>query len=496
MNKNHYYKTEVVKVGKWALLPLDGETWFGNKSSDYFKKHFGIYKGGLYIFFEGFFHGYLTKDLFQNLKKRILDINKKDYKSLEKKLKFFYSLKKAAKLAVAPDSKLRYSELSNKKLADRFLFIRDYIRRVTIFDQLGFVGDDFLLSLAEDVLVNKLSLLKNSSEYNKALFILTKPEEISTTLSEKKYALEQAIKIKRKKINLEQASKKMAKSYGWMPVFCYGEPWDAEYYQKELESLIKQNLKELEKEYFLLKNYRQNRNNDITQIVKKYNIQAQDLQKFIDFGLALDARNEAEYFVSFSGFYLLPLYKEIAKRLNASINQIRLLFEDELNSCLLGRKDISKLLHVVGKMRGFGFNKNMSKRFIFSEQEAVKMFKYIEKNSTNAQGNDETQGVCASPGKARGIIKIVSSPDENSKVEDGDILVTYATTVDYLPAMKRAVAIITEVGGLTCHAAVVSREFKIPCIIALKNAMKNFKDGDFVEVDADKGIVKILKRAK
>jgi len=281
-----------------------------------------------------------------------------------------------------------------------------------------------------------------------------------------------------------------------MPVFCYGEPWDAEYYQKELESLIKQNLKELEKEYFLLKNYRQNRNNDITQIVKKYNIQAQDLQKFIDFGLALDARNEAEYFVSFSGFYLLPLYKEIAKRLNASINQIRLLFEDELNSCLLGRKDISKLLHVVGKMRGFGFNKNMSKRFIFSEQEAVKMFKYIEKNSTNAQGNDETQGVCASPGKARGIIKIVSSPDENSKVEDGDILVTYATTVDYLPAMKRAVAIITEVGGLTCHAAVVSREFKIPCIIALKNAMKNFKDGDFVEVDADKGIVKILKRAK
>jgi len=211
MNKNHYYKTEVVKVGKWALLPLDGETWFGNKSSDYFKKHFGIYKGGLYIFFEGFFHGYLTKDLFQNLKKRILDINKKDYKSLEKKLKFFYSLKKAAKLAVAPDSKLRYSELSNKKLADRFLFIRDYIRRVTIFDQLGFVGDDFLLSLAEDVLVNKLSLLKNSSEYNKALFILTKPEEISTTLSEKKYALEQAIKIKRKKINLEQASKKWPK---------------------------------------------------------------------------------------------------------------------------------------------------------------------------------------------------------------------------------------------------------------------------------------------
>ena len=493
-NKNHYYKTEVLRVGKWALLPLDGETWFGNKSSDYFKKHFGIYKGGLYIFSEGFFYGYLTKDLFKNLKQIILDINKKDYKSLEKKIKFFYSLKKAAKFAVVPDSKLKYSELSNKKLADRFLLIRDWIRRVTIFDQLGFIGEDFLLSLAEDVLVNKLGFLKNSSEYNEVLFALTKPEEISTTLSEKRYALKQAIEIKRKKINLEKASKNMAKNYGWMPVFCYGEPWDAKYYQKELQSLIKKSLKELEKEYFLLKNYRKNRNNEIVQIVKKYKIQAQDLQKFIDFGLALDGRNEAEYFVSFSGLYLLPLYKEIAKRLSASITQIRLLFEDELYSCLLGKKDIGKLLHATGKVRGFGFNRTMSKRFIFSESEAKNIFSYVEKNAERAQGNNEQQGVCASPGKARGIIKIVSSPEQNDKVNDGDILVTYATTVDYLPAMKKAAAIITEVGGLTCHAAVISREFGVPCIIALKNAMKNFKDGDLVELDADKGTAKILKK--
>lgn len=55
-------------------------------------------------------------------------------------------------------------------------------------------------------------------------------------------------------------------------------------------------------------------------------------------------------------------------------------------------------------------------------------------------------------------------------------MVTYATTVDYLPAMKKAGAIITEVGGITCHAAVVSREFGIPCIIAFKNAMESLQD--------------------
>jgi len=65
-----------------------------------------------------------------------------------------------------------------------------------------------------------------------------------------------------------------------------------------------------------------------------------------------------------------------------------------------------------------------------------------------------------------------------------------------MPAIKKASAIVTNVGGITCHAAIVSRELKIPCIIGTKIATKVLKDGDLVEVDAQKGIVKILKRAK
>ena len=109
------------------------------------------------------------------------------------------------------------------------------------------------------------------------------------------------------------------------------------------------------------------------------------------------------------------------------------------------------------------------------------------------QGNTEGQGVCANPGFVIGKAKIVTSPDKNSKVKSGDILIAEATTVDYLPAMKRAAAFVTEVGGLTCHAAVVAREFGVPCVVGLKNATKNFKDGDKIEVNADKGIVRKLK---
>jgi pyruvate,water dikinase len=67
-------------------------------------------------------------------------------------------------------------------------------------------------------------------------------------------------------------------------------------------------------------------------------------------------------------------------------------------------------------------------------------------------------------------------------MKDGDILVSVATTPDILPAMKKAAAIVTDHGGITCHAAIVSRELNIPCLIATKYATKVFKDGDSVVV--------------
>jgi pyruvate,water dikinase len=87
-------------------------------------------------------------------------------------------------------------------------------------------------------------------------------------------------------------------------------------------------------------------------------------------------------------------------------------------------------------------------------------------------------------------VVVIHSPDEIDKVHDGDVLVTEMTTPDYVPAMKRAAAIVTDLGGRTCHAAIVSRELNIPCIIGTKVATKMFKDGDLVEVDAEKGIVR------
>jgi len=87
----------------------------------------------------------------------------------------------------------------------------------------------------------------------------------------------------------------------------------------------------------------------------------------------------------------------------------------------------------------------------------------------------------------------VLSLEDFDKFESGDILVTSMTRPEFLPIMKKAAAIITDEGGITCHAAIVSRELNIPCVIGTKNASRSLKDGNRVEVDADHGIVKKIK---
>ncbi|MGB9979038.1 phosphoenolpyruvate synthase [Methanobacterium sp.] len=100
-----------------------------------------------------------------------------------------------------------------------------------------------------------------------------------------------------------------------------------------------------------------------------------------------------------------------------------------------------------------------------------------------------TKGLGASPGMASGTVKIIKDTDELDKVGSGDILVTVMTTPDMVPAMKRANGIITDEGGVTCHAAIVSRELGISCVVGTGDATKILKENEMVTLDGNKGIV-------
>jgi len=97
------------------------------------------------------------------------------------------------------------------------------------------------------------------------------------------------------------------------------------------------------------------------------------------------------------------------------------------------------------------------------------------------------KGDTASPGVATGTVKKIESPREIGKISAGDILLASQTNPDYVPAMKKAVAIITEHGGRTSHAAIVSRELGIPCVVGVEGAMKRIKDGETLTVNGSTG---------
>ncbi len=107
---------------------------------------------------------------------------------------------------------------------------------------------------------------------------------------------------------------------------------------------------------------------------------------------------------------------------------------------------------------------------------------------------NDFRGMCASTGNAIGKVRICRTKEDLLKFEEGEVLVTSMTRPEFVSAMKKATAIITDEGGITCHAAIISRELSIPCIIGTKIATRVLKDGDLVEVRANHSLIKIIKR--
>lgn len=111
--------------------------------------------------------------------------------------------------------------------------------------------------------------------------------------------------------------------------------------------------------------------------------------------------------------------------------------------------------------------------------------------TVNEQHSTVVQGIVASRGKIIGSARVGFEPKELARdMKHGDVLITGMTSPDYVPAMRKASAVITDDGGITCHAAIVSRELGIPCIIGTKVATQFFKTGDLLEVNANHGWIK------
>jgi len=197
-------------------------------------------------------------------------------------------------------------------------------------------------------------------------------------------------------------------------------------------------------------------------------------------------------------FYIIlgVISKEISKRFNLKVSDLFLYNYDEILK-LFSNKKVRKEI-IERRKKGYALVTLGNRSIIITGERFKKLFKEIVIQKQNIK---EIVGKTAMKGKVKGKIRVILHnkriiAEEVSKFKKGEILVTEMTRPDTILACKKAVAIITDEGGITSHAAIISRELKIPCIIATKIATQILKDGDLVEVDAYKGVVKILKRKK
>jgi len=192
-------------------------------------------------------------------------------------------------------------------------------------------------------------------------------------------------------------------------------------------------------------------------------------------------------------YYLLDDFiSKIANRLNITKLQFYDMHEEEVEDALLnGRIDSAAIAKRQEKYAIYVENGN--KREI-EDNELNNILSGVIKKGRQ-QTRQKITGDVACTGNAIGIVKKILRPEDMDKMNQDDILVSHATTPDILPAMKRAAAIITEDGGITSHAAVVAREFNIPCVIGTETAMQLLEDGDLVNVDADNGIITLIEES-
>jgi phosphoenolpyruvate synthase/pyruvate phosphate dikinase len=208
---------------------------------------------------------------------------------------------------------------------------------------------------------------------------------------------------------------------------------------------------------------------------------------------ALEIRLKYEKFSDISDQLLLQYFE---KKFSNYKNISNVISPDEIVS-LARNTLISKNLNLIKKRNKDGWVLVNGELSSFDNIESLLNKYHLELSTNIVERNiDKFLGFSAYKGNIKGVVKLVLDKKDLKKIQKANVLVSDATTPDFLPAMKKAVAIITDEGGIICHAAIVSRELKIPCIIGTKIATQVLKDGDLVEVDANKGIVKILKKSK
>ena len=190
-------------------------------------------------------------------------------------------------------------------------------------------------------------------------------------------------------------------------------------------------------------------------------------------------------------YYARPLLDELGKRVGlGDWISVRYLLPDELKNALNAGKQYDES-YIADRRKRFALLLEDMKITPYFGENATRIAEELLENDTPGDVS-EFKGLTAYPGKVRGIACIVTGAQDRDKFKKGQIMITRDTTTELTSIIKMASAIVADQGSLLSHTAIVSREFKIPCLVQTKFGTKVVKDGDEIEVDATIGLVRIL----
>jgi phosphohistidine swiveling domain-containing protein len=335
---------------------------------------------------------------------------------------------------------------------------------------------------------NKKERKNTKTSINDAFQILSAPLEKSILAREKEELLK--IGFIRNKKSREKKLATHAKKYEWLEYGLQGKILSHEHFVNELKNLaekgIARELKSFNAEFEKLKHAQK-------AVIKEYGI-GRTHQKIFKIVQDSTYTRVCSKYAQFHGYYCIEnLLKEIGKMSGLILEQMRYLAPHDYNAILIGKKDLRKITN--DRMRYSLHISDKGETLYWLGSSAKKVRKKIKLFQPEIKKTDSEilKGQTAYNGQAQGRVKIINTIQEMSKMHNGNVLVSHMTNPDIVPAMKMAVAIVTDIGGITSHAAIVARELKKPCIIGTKVATQVLRDGDLIEVDANKGEIKLIK---
>ncbi len=352
-----------------------------------------------------------------------------------------------------------------------------------------------------ELLFNKLNEAGfKESEIPEIIAVITYPIEHTPLFQSREDLLSIGRKIQKEKLSNREIEKELSKwleKHQHIPVNFCEEPWTMEHAKKQLEEVLNKDCDEELKAFEKSHNDRLKKKQDILRKINREEI-------FILANVIAEGTNLNEFRKNvFSRVSLeyRSAFRTIAKKGGSDNWRDVYYLKPEETVALLEGKKIS-IPKIMQERKFIAMYVNSDGKIVIVDNEKTKALVdyvhsvYGKSNNNEISKVEIIKGSIANNGKVKGIVKVILSSKDFDKMESGNILVTTMTSVDFVAIMGKAAAFVTNEGGITSHASIVAREMNKPCIIGTQIATRVLKDGDYVEVDAEKGVVTILNRAQ